>query len=145
MADYYALLDVSPAASVEDIRAAYRKRAGPFHPDHNPGDAEAAKKFCAISRAYDVLADPDQRRAYDAAFGKPVSLIDALSADLESALTIFGQVVSLFEVPEPKKRKECATCNGTGETVLDLGLLVIKQSCSDCEAENPYPAKGDRS
>jgi DnaJ-class molecular chaperone len=146
MADYYELLGVPPTAPVEEVRAAYRKRAGLLHPDRHPGDSDAVKRFCEISNAYDILADPDQRRAYDASCRKkhPESLLDSLSADLESALTIFSQVVSLFDVPEPKKRSECATCNGSGETTLELGLLIITRSCPDCEAEKPSTVAGDR-
>jgi len=146
MADYYELLGVSPSASVEEIRAAYRKSAGPFHPDRNPGDVEAAKKFCEISRAYDVLSDQDQRRKYDASSrrGRSESLLDSLAADLESALAVFGQVASFFQVPEPKKQSECATCKGTGTTVSEFGPFVITHSCSDCEAENPSPVNGER-
>jgi len=145
MADYYKLLGVSPSASVEEIRAAYRKCAGEFHPDRHPGDAEVAKKFCEISRAYETISDPEKRRAYDA-FGKGRSknLLESLSEDLESALTIFGQVASLFEVPEPKKRSECTICNGTGETTLEIGPIVIRGSCSSCEVESSSSVNGDR-
>lgn len=146
MADYYDLLGVSSSASIEEIRAAYRKSAGAFHPDRNPGDTEAAKKFCAISRAYDVLSDQEQRRKYDASAGrgKSASLFDALASDLESAITVFSQVATFFQVPEPKKQSECATCNGTGQTVSEFGPFVITHSCSDCEVENPSPVNGDR-
>lgn len=145
MADYYELLGIPPTASVEEIRAAYRKRAVVFHPDKHPGDAEVAKKFCEISRAYDVLADPDQRRKYDASSGRggSRSLLDSLSEDLESALAIFGQVASLFEVPEPKKQSECTTCNSTGQTVSEFGPFVITHSCPDCEVENHSPVNED--
>lgn len=146
MADYYQLLGVSSAASVEEIRAAYRKCAISFHPDRHPGDDEIARKFCEISRAYDVLADAEQRRAYDQTSGteKPKSLFDSLSDEIESALAIFGKVSSFFEVQEPKKRSECTACGGTGETVLDLGLITITQSCPDCESEKPSPVNRER-
>lgn len=146
MADYYELLGVSSSASVEEIRSAYRKRAGVFHPDRNPGDIEVAKKFCEISRAYDILSDQDQRRKYDVSSGrgKSTSLLDSLAADLESALAVFGQVASFFQAPEPKKRSECVTCKGTGQAVSEFGPFVITHSCSDCEVENHSPVNGDR-
>lgn len=134
MADYYELLGVSRAASVEEIRAAYRKRASEYHPDRHPGDAEVAKKFCEFSQAYEVLTDPARRQAYDrSGTPKPKSLLDSLADDLESALSIFAQVASFFEVPEPKNRSECTTCKGTGEAVIELGPLTFTQSCPDCE------------
>lgn len=146
MADYYELLGVSRTASIEEIRAAYRKRARESHPDMHPGDAEVARKFCEISRAYEVLANSDQRRSYDGSGSTPKrkGLFESLADDLESALTVFSQVASFFEVPEPKKRSECTTCGGTGETVLELGPLTLTQSCPDCEAEKPSPVNGDR-
>lgn len=146
MADYYDLLGVSSTASVEEIRAAYRKCASAFHPDRHPGDDETAKKFCAISHAYGVISDSEKRRSYDASSGKGKSrsLFDSLSDDLESALAIFGKVASFFEVDEPKKRSECTTCKGTGETALEIGPLVIRGSCPDCEVENTSPVNGDR-
>lgn len=144
MADYYELLGVPPAASVEEIRAAYRKRAGALHPDRHPGDAEVSKKFCEISKAYEIISDPERRLAYDASSkGKPKSLIDSLSEDIESALEIFGKVASFFEVQEPKKRSECSTCNSTGEIVSEFGPFVITHSCPDCELENISPVNRD--
>ena len=63
--DYYELLGVSKTASADDIRKAYRKLAFRYHPDKNPGDEEAGKKFRDISNAYEVLHDPEKRAAYD--------------------------------------------------------------------------------
>ena len=64
MADYYELLGVARTASADEIKRAYRQRAMELHPDTNP-DAGAAEEFKALSRAYQVLSDPDQRARYD--------------------------------------------------------------------------------
>ncbi len=65
MADYYELLEISKSASPEEIKKAYRKKAIQFHPDKNPGDPEAEKKFKEISEAYEVLSDEQKRQMYD--------------------------------------------------------------------------------
>lgn len=64
-ADYYDLLGVARDADGGALKKAYRKRAMQYHPDRNPGDAEAEAKFKELSEAYDVLRDADKRAAYD--------------------------------------------------------------------------------
>ena len=59
------LLGVARGADDATIKSAYRKLAMQYHPDRNPGDAEAETRFKAISAAYDVLKDPQKRAAYD--------------------------------------------------------------------------------
>lgn len=63
--DYYEVLSVSRDASGADIKKAYRKLAMVYHPDRNPGDDEAERKFKELNEAYDVLKDEQKRAAYD--------------------------------------------------------------------------------
>lgn len=63
--DYYEVLGVSKDADEATLKKAYRQVAKKYHPDMNPGDAEAEKKFKEASEAYAVLSDPEKRRQYD--------------------------------------------------------------------------------
>lgn len=63
--DYYEVLGVDKNADEAAIKKAYRTLAKKYHPDMNPGDAEAEKKFKEASEAYAVLSDPDKKRQYD--------------------------------------------------------------------------------
>lgn len=63
--DYYEVLGVDRGADDASIKKAYRQLAKKYHPDMNPGDEEAEKKFKEASEAYAVLSDPEKRRQYD--------------------------------------------------------------------------------
>lgn len=63
--DYYEVLGVSKNASQDEIKKAYRKMAIKYHPDKNPGDNEAEKKFKEAAEAYEVLGTPEKRKKYD--------------------------------------------------------------------------------
>ena len=62
--DHYAALGLASDASQDDIRRAFRQQASLHHPDRNPAP-DAARRFRAAQSAWDVLADPDKRQAYD--------------------------------------------------------------------------------
>ena len=63
--DYYKILGVEKNASADDIKKAYRKLARKLHPDLNPNDKEAQKKFQELNEANEVLSDPEKRAKYD--------------------------------------------------------------------------------
>lgn len=65
MSDYYDLLEIPRTATADDIKKAYRKKAVKYHPDKNPGNSSAEKKFKEISEAYEVLSDEKKRQIYD--------------------------------------------------------------------------------
>jgi DnaJ-class molecular chaperone len=77
--DLYEILGVARDADLETIRKAYRKLARQTHPDLNPGDAAAEERFKQISKAWEVLEDPERRRSYDE-FGE-ISLEAGFDAD----------------------------------------------------------------
>ena len=63
--DYYKVLGIDKNATQEDIKKAYRKLARKLHPDLNPNDKEAHKKFQQVNEANEVLSDPEKRKKYD--------------------------------------------------------------------------------
>jgi molecular chaperone DnaJ len=68
--DYYKILGVPKTASEDDIKKAYRKLARKYHPDLNPGNAQAEAKFKEITEAHEVLSNVEKRQNYDA-YGDP--------------------------------------------------------------------------
>src|SRR3954466_6959324 len=64
--DYYEVLGLNRDASDEEIKKAYRKLAMKFHPDRNPDSKDAEEKFKEAKEAYEMLSEPEKRRAYDA-------------------------------------------------------------------------------
>lgn len=66
--DHYKVLEISREASQEEIKQAYRKLAKKYHPDRNPNDKKAERRFLLIAEAYEVLGDEEKRQVYDQKF-----------------------------------------------------------------------------
>ncbi|MBU6233397.1 MAG: J domain-containing protein [Acidobacteria bacterium] len=89
--DLYAVLEVDSSASADDLKKSYRRLARQYHPDTNPGDAEAEARFKEISQAYEILSDPDRRAHYDR-FGSDVNG----SGDFSSVQDLFDMFFQGF-------------------------------------------------
>ncbi len=88
--DYYSILGVPKTASDDDIKKAYRKLARKLHPDLNPNDAEASKKFQQLNEANEVLSDPDKRKKYDQ-YGKDWQHADQFEAQRQQRQSYASQ------------------------------------------------------
>lgn len=86
---YYDLLGVSPNASQEEIKKAYRKLAMKWHPDRNPGNKQAEEKFKEIQKAYDYLSNPN-KQDFSNHFSSHFSH-DEMDINLEDIMKAFGQ------------------------------------------------------
>jgi curved DNA-binding protein len=82
--DYYKVLGIEKSATQEDIKKAYRKLARKLHPDLNPNDPDAKKKFQQLNEANEVLSDPEKRKKYDQ-YGKDWQHAEAYEKARQSA------------------------------------------------------------
>jgi len=115
--DFYEVLGVSKDATVDQIKASYRKLALKYHPDRNPDNKEAEEKFKEAAQAYEVLSDPEKRKRYDqmghAAFegggygghGQGMSMDDIFS----SFGDIFGDLFGMGSSRGRQRRKNGPT------------------------------------
>jgi DnaJ-class molecular chaperone len=97
MRDYYDVLGVSPGAGADEIKRAYRQLARRYHPDISGDERGAA--FLEVSRAYEVLRDPDRRRSYDARLmsrGAGDWLADEVAIDFPSVATVLDNMRQSF-------------------------------------------------
>ena len=129
--DYYEVLGIDKSASEEEIKKAYRQMAKKYHPDVNPGDAEAEKKFKEASEAYAVLSDPEKRKQYDqfghAAFDGGAGFVDGLFHPGEVvAFDAPQHVVDLPPGAEVAAHADAQAAVGLrAEGGLDVGQAVV--------------------
>lgn len=155
--DYYETLGISKNANESEIKKAYRNLAKKYHPDMNPNNKEAEKKFKEINEAYDVLSDPQKRIEYDGyGYSKPEFSDTRKSNDNTSSRFTtngdinwenifgkgFGNFVSNEKKSKPKQSErttntnKCGRCNGSGyvrvTTQSAFGKTTKTQNCPEC-------------
>jgi molecular chaperone DnaJ len=149
--DFYIVLGVTPAATVADIKRAYRRLARRHHPDINPGDHTADERFRRISEAYETLVDPDRRRRYDQHGGLLSVMTDAQVSfagfDFSSVVdgpqaATFGELFAdVFQPPPPGQSPQAgadlhAAVSLTFEESIRgaerLLTLTRQETCSAC-------------
>ena len=94
--DYYEVLGVSKSATADEIKKAYRKKAMEYHPDRNPGNAEAEEKFKEAAEAYDVLSDANKKARYDQYGHEGMNGMGGFSAEGFDLGSIFERFGDLF-------------------------------------------------
>ena len=103
--DYYKILGVDKSASQDDVKKAYKKLARKYHPDLNPNDPDAHRKFQEINEANEVLSDPEKRKKYDQ-YGENWKHADEFEAQQQQLRQIdiaqFGHLVVSVQEGESK-------------------------------------------
>jgi molecular chaperone DnaJ len=92
--DYYEILGLKRNASERDVSIAYRKLAVKYHPDSNPGDADAVEKFKEAAEAYEILSDGEKRARYDQFGHAGTDQFTHQFHDVEDVFEAFGDIFS---------------------------------------------------
>ncbi len=157
--DFYILLGIERAATLAEIKRAYRRLARRYHPDLNPGDQLAAARFGEIVRAYETLSDPERRRRYDQLGYEPAAAPETVSgfAGFDFSATVHAVSQStfgdLFEevfrgAPSATRRPQRgadlhAPLTLDFEQALDGGrdevTVVRQETCSRCAGAGAMP------
>ena len=140
--DYYEVLGIDKNADDAAIKKAYRVLAKKYHPDVNPGDAQAEKMFKEASEAYAVLSDPEKRRQYDqfghAAFDGSAGAggfgggFDFSSADFSD---IFGDMFGFGDIFGSRRSGSRANAPMRGEDIRTSLRITFEEAVAGCKKE----------
>ena len=161
--DYYSTLGVARDADGTTLKSAYRKLAMKYHPDRNPGDADAEAKFKACNEAYECLKDPQKRAAYDR-YGHD-AFVNGMNggggggrgpqgdfADIGDIFeTIFGSAFGGGGAARQQSRRG-ADLRYDMQVTLEEAFdgksteieIEVSQSCETCDGSGATPGTGER-
>ncbi len=154
--DYYEVLGVDKNADEAAVKKAYRVLAKKYHPDMNPGDKEAEKKFKEASEAYAVLSDPEKKRQYDqyghAAFEGGAGGFGGFDFNSADFGDIFGDIFGDFFGGSRRGRANSGPMKGANirtsvritfeEAVFGVEKeveLTLKDECTTCHGSGAKP------
>ena len=127
--DFYLVLGVNRAATLDDIKRAYKRLARKCHPDVNPGDRIAAAQFQELSQAYETLSDPDRRRRYDTSGLSPDNVERATFGfeGFDFSVTATGASASTFGdlFADALLRREAKSGTAAPERGADLHHTIV--------------------
>jgi len=151
---HYEVLGVTQDATQEQIEKAYRKKALQYHPDRNPGDAEAHGKFIEAQTAYDTLKDSEKRQQYDYALSQPnfnpsfdffeqenldikiiykISIVDSIKGANKNISIIRKMPCHTCKGFGATSFRTCDACQGSGHTINALNSIFRFQTlCGRC-------------
>ncbi|MBV7267076.1 molecular chaperone DnaJ [Erythrobacter ani] len=163
--DYYQTLEVSRDADGSMLKSAYRKLAMKYHPDRNPGDAEAEAKFKACNEAYECLKDPQKRAAYDRygheAFTQGMNGGGGFGGG-QGGQGDFGDIGDIFETifgsafggagASRQRQRRGADLRYDMQVTLEEAFdgksteieIEVSQSCDTCDGSGATPGTGER-
>lgn len=162
--DFYDVLGVSRKADEKEIKAAYRKLARKYHPDVNPNDKEAEKRFKEIGEAYETLKDPEKKKLYDQ-FGADYEKVSGgggyqrpQSGGSQGFESIFGDFFQSFNMGgEPFSTYSRASVAATDlEQTVEISLNEVDSgtrrtltyrtddACSTCDGSGAVQLTGGR-
>ncbi|MCB9741142.1 MAG: J domain-containing protein [Alphaproteobacteria bacterium] len=148
--DYYNILGVKRNATPADLKKAFRALALQYHPDRNPDDVEAERRFREIAEAYEVLSDPEKRSDYDRLGpfykpnGRPMSPDELGEVIAEAFGTLFGRK-SADRAGEDLRYTLVVTLEEASAGV-ERSIEVPRQvQCKRCDASGADPDEGRKS
>lgn len=133
--DYYEILSVEKTADGEEIKRSYRRLAMKYHPDRNPGDAEAEAKFKEAAAAYEVLSDEQKRKIYDqygheGLRGAGAAGHDFNRMNVEDIFSMFGDLFSGMGVNMGGGRGRAGPARGYDlEYEVEISLEEVFKGC----------------